>query len=163
MTNFIRTIIASLLLIAGSQSVLGQTFSSMDETQRQTELTKIALTIYKNPKFSKYYSKYGYCGRSEISTYNIKGEGEDKDRKEYLGTQQYVVKLYCKKGADWGEFPIAKVYVSDKAGKAWMIRFGNDNMMFPYWNFQRYSNSGHVHGDIVHPYARPRRQRAGGE
>ena len=60
MTNFIRTIIASLLLIAGSQSVLGQTFSSMDETQRQTELTKIALTIYKNPKFSKYYSKYGY-------------------------------------------------------------------------------------------------------
>lgn len=54
MTNFIRTIIASLLLIAGSQSVLGQTFSSMDETQRQKELTKIALTIYKNPKFSKY-------------------------------------------------------------------------------------------------------------
>ena len=90
MTNFIRTIIASLLLIAGSQSVLGQTFSSMDETQRQTKLTKIALTIYKNPKFSKYYSKYGYYGRSEISTYNIKGEGEDKDRKEYLGTQQYT-------------------------------------------------------------------------
>ncbi len=135
MTNFIRTTIASLLLIAGSQSVLGQTFSSMDETQRQTELTKIALTIYKNPKFSKYYSKYGYCGRSEISTYNIKGEGDDKARKEYLGTQQYVVNLYCKKGADWGELPIAKVYVSDKAGKAWMIRFGNDNMMFPYWNF----------------------------
>ena len=49
--------------------------------------------------------------------------------------QQYVVKLYCKKGADWGEFTIAKVYVSDKAGKAWLIRFGNDNMMFPYWNF----------------------------
>ena len=34
MANFIRAIIASLLLIAGSQSMQGQTFSSMDETQR---------------------------------------------------------------------------------------------------------------------------------
>lgn len=40
MTNFIRTIIASLLLIAGSQSVLGQTFSSMNETQRQKNLPR---------------------------------------------------------------------------------------------------------------------------
>ena len=67
MTNFIRTIIASLLLIAGSQSVLGQTFSSMDETQRQTELTKIALTVYKNPKFSKYY----YTARRALTGENF--------------------------------------------------------------------------------------------
>ncbi len=138
MRNSFQTLIAALLLIGGSQSASAQMFSTMGESQRNAQLTQIALKVYKHKMFSKYYANYGYCGKSEIATFNRGTNANDKkdvERSSYLGLLQYKVTLYCKPGTNHGSFPIARVYVSDKSGKAWFIRFGNDNMAFPSWNY----------------------------
>ena len=137
MRNSFQTIIAALLLIGSNQSARAQTFSTMSENERNAKLTQIALKVYKAKKISKYYSNYGYSGKYEITPFNKGVDENDKasiERDKILGKLQYIVKLYSKPGAKWGSFTIAKVYVSDKSGKAWSIMFGNDNMVYSYWN-----------------------------
>ncbi len=57
MRNLFQSIIIGLLLILGRHSIYAQTFSSMNEKLRKEKLTQIALKVYKNKQFSKYYSK----------------------------------------------------------------------------------------------------------
>lgn len=119
--------------LCASMQMHAQVFSKLPEKQRNEQLTKIARNVYHSAALKKYYTEYGESGKVEISSYNIKSEKAACNltgNKKY-GHLQYIVKIYSQPNEkrDYS-FPIANVYISDTAGKAWQIKMGNDNMYY---------------------------------
>jgi hypothetical protein len=147
-----RLIYSILFIVAmGMYSVNAgaQTFSKMSESKRNTELIKIAEKVYKSKKFAQYYNDKTYGGnhgeptvKSLMLTNSISSFSKQHD----VGKLQYIVTLYMKQKVNkykstpgnkvyFDRLPSARVYISDKFGKAWMVKLFDNNIMYLWDDF----------------------------
>lgn len=125
-----------LTLLWGLQTQ-AQVFSKLSEKQRNQKLIKIARNVYRHAELKKYHDKYGESGKAEISSYKITAPDaiEKQIDGKKLGQLQYIVYLYSTTNNEWNlSYKIVKVYISDTAGKAWLVTTNNDNMTIAYWD-----------------------------
>ena len=135
MKHYLHICLFALLLLMGAQSATAQTFSKMDETQRNTALIKTARELYRNSRFANYYKMYGDNGKATVTVRMVKDNGKSEVTQwNDVGETQYIVKLYSVANKELESINAVKVVISDKLGKAYLIQFDCDKKYYTMWN-----------------------------
>lgn len=127
--------LVALLLAAGAQSVSAQTFSKMNEKQRNAKLVEMARKLYRSEYFADYYKMYKDSGKATVVMRKTKNNGKSEVTKwNEVGEVNYIVKLYSVATKEMGSINAVKVIISDKLGVPYLIQFDCDKKYYTRWN-----------------------------